>query len=61
MSMDRIRQVAGCGSHFDRQHGFGDHLARAGADDADSNNALLDGLDNELGNAFGARQRLSST
>ena len=45
-----LRSVASA-RHLDGEHAFGDQLARAGADDADAEDAFGVGIDDELGQA----------
>ena len=51
--MDGHRHVAGERRHFDGEHAFGDQLAGARADDADTEHAFGLRIDEQLGHAFG--------
>ena len=48
MRVDRLRQVAGRGPHFDRHHRLGEDVAGIDADDADAQDPLAVGIDQQL-------------
>ena len=48
MRMDGELQVGGVRAHLDREHAFRDQLARAGADQADAEDPLGLGIENQL-------------
>ena len=52
-----IARSVGDRRHLDRQHALGDHLAGAGADDADAEHALGLRVEDDLGQAVGAADR----
>src|SRR3954470_23424689 len=55
--MDRHRHIFGGGAHFDGEHAFRDQLARTRAADADTEDALALGMDDQLGHTVGAPER----
>ena len=55
--MDRHPQIRGRGAHLDRKDAFRDQLPCTGTDDADAEDALGLGIDDELRHAVGAVQR----
>ena len=57
MRVDGQLQVGGGRAHLDREHAFGDQLAGAGSDQADAEQALGRGIENQLGQAVGAIER----
>ena len=57
MRMNGKREIGGCGRHLDRQHPFRDEFAGARSHYAHAQNALGLGIENKLGQAFGAVNR----
>ena len=57
MRMDRQLEIGGVRAHLDREDAFGDQFAGAGADQADAEQALGRGIENQLGQAIGAVER----
>ena len=56
VGMNAERQVGRQGRHFHRQHAFGDHFSRAAAGDADTEDALGFGVDDQFGDAVAVTQ-----
>ena len=56
-----VRQVAHAAAHFDGQNPFGNQFARAMADDADAQETLGFGVNNQFGQAVGAVEGLGAS
>src|SRR5258708_25296255 len=55
MRMDRLADVGGIAAHVDRQRELADEISRAGADDAAAEDAMVVGVEDELGETLVAR------